>query len=293
MRRRDFLAFSAAAAAAAPAAGRLPVKKGVYWGMLPGKLDYAERCRLAREAGFEVLEVGTVEDPKEAGEIKKAADAAGLPIHSVMNQAHWKYPLSSADPAVVERSIEGMRTSLENARLWGADVVLLVPAVVNAETGYREAWERSQRQIRRLLPLAEKYKVTIAVENVWNKFLLSPLEFARYVDEFASPWVRAYFDVGNVLLFGFPEDWIRTLGKRIVRLHFKDFRFRKRVAEFVNLGEGDVNWPAVYRSLAEIGYRGPATVELPGGDAEYLRDVSRRVDRILEGGQNVSGSAGA
>jgi len=291
MRRRDFLASSAAAAASAT--GRLPIGKGILLGMLPRNMSYAERCRLAREVGFEALEVGTIEDPAEAAEIKKAAEAAGLRIHSVMNQAHWKYPLSSADPDVVERSIQGMQTSLENARLWGADVVLLVPAVVNAETGYREAWERSQRQIRRLLPLAERHKVTIAVENVWNKFLLSPLEFARYVDEFASPWLRACFDVGNVVLFGFPEDWIRTLGKRIVRVHLKDFRFRKRVAEFVNLGEGDVNWPAVYRSLAEIGYKGPATLELPGGDVEYLKDLSRRVDRILEGGQNVSGSAGS
>lgn len=291
MRRREFLAMSAAATALA--AGRLPIRKGILLGMLPRNLSYADRCRLAREAGFEELEVGTVEDPAEAAEIKKAAEAAGLRIHSVMNQAHWKYPLSAADPETVERSIRGMETSIENARLWGADVVLLVPAVVDAETGYRQAWERSQRQIRRLLPLAEKHKIVIAVENVWNKFLLSPLEFARYVDEFQSPWVRAYFDVGNVVLFGFPEDWIRTLGNRIVRVHLKDFRFRKRVAEFVNLGEGDVNWPAVYRALAEIGYKGPATLELPGGDAEYLKDLSRRVDRILEGGQNVSGGATA
>lgn len=291
MRRREFLALSAVAAV--PAAARLPIRKGILLGMLPRNLSYAERCRLAREAGFEELEVGTVEDPAEAAEIKKAAETAGLRIHSVMNQAHWKYPLSAADPEVVERSIKGMETSIENARFWGADVVLLVPAVVNAETGYRQAWERSQRQIRRLLPLAEKHKIVIAVENVWNKFLLSPLEFARYVDEFQSPWVRAYFDVGNVVLFGFPEDWIRTLGSRIVRVHLKDFRFRKRVAEFVNLGEGDVNWPAVYQALAEIGYKGPATLELPGGDAEYLKDLSRRVDRILEGGQNVSGGAGA
>lgn len=268
----------------APSTARLPVSKGVLLGMLPRNLSYAERCRLAREVGFEALECPTIESPAEAEQIKKAAEAAGLRIHSVMNQAHWKYPLSSADPEVVARSIKGMETSLENARYWGAEVVLLVPAVVNAETRYQEAWQRSERQIRRLLPLAEKNRVIIAVENVWNKFLLSPLEFAQYVDQFKSPWVRAYFDVGNVVLFGFPPDWIRTLGQRIVRLHFKDFRFQKRVAEFVPLGEGDVNWPEVHKALAEIGYRGPATVELPGGDAEYLKEVSRRVDRILEGG---------
>ncbi len=282
MNRRDFL-LTAASAAVQAAGARLPIRKGVWLGMLPRTLSYAERFRLARDVGFEELECGTVENPKEAEEIKKAAQAAGLRIHSVMNQAHWKYPLSSSDPAVVAQSLKGMETSLENARYWGAEVVLLVPAVVNAETRYRDAWDRSVAQIRKLLPLAEKNRVIIAVENVWNKFLLSPLEFAQYVDQFRSPWVRAYFDVGNVLLFGFPQDWIRTLGSRIVRLHFKDFRFRKRVAEFVGLGEGDVDWAEVHKALVEIGYKGPATVELPAGDADYLKEVSRRVDRILEG----------
>jgi hexulose-6-phosphate isomerase len=119
-----------------------------------------------------------------------------------MSMAHWEYPLSSSDPAVVEKSLDGMRTSLRNAKLWGAEAVLLVPAVVNPQTTYREAWTRSQKQIRKLIPLAEELKVIIAVEEVWNKFLLSPIEFPRYVDEFQSPWVKAYFDVGNVVLYG-------------------------------------------------------------------------------------------
>lgn len=282
MTRRAWLQCTAALAASA-ATQRLPIRKGVLLSMLPKNLSYLDRCRLAREVGFEELECGTVESAAEAEQIKKAAEAAGLRIHSVMNQAHWKYPLSSADPDVVARSLKGMETSLENARYWGAGVVLLVPAVVNAQTGYRDAWQRSVAQIRKLLPLAEKNRVVIAVENVWNKFLLSPLEFADYVDQFKSPWLRAYFDVGNVVLFGFPQDWIRTLSHRIVRLHFKDFRFRNRQAEFVALGEGDVDWPEVHKALTAIGYKGTATVELPGGDVDYLREVSRRVDRILEG----------
>jgi hexulose-6-phosphate isomerase len=161
--------------------------------------------------------------------------------------------------------------------------VLLVPAVVNPETGYRDAMERSQRNIRRLLPLARELNVIIGLENVWNKFLLSPVEFAAYVDSFKSPYVRAYFDVGNIGLYGYPQDWIRTLGKRIVKIHLKDFSFRKNVAVFVALREGDINWPAVYKSLAEIGFSGMATCELPGGDEAYLREVGRRVDRILSG----------
>jgi hexulose-6-phosphate isomerase len=177
--------------------------------------------------------------------------------------------------------MEGMRTSLRNAKLWGADTVLLVPAVVNAQTSYAQAWERSQRQIRRLIPMAAELKVAIGIEEVWNKFLLSPLEMARYVDEFESPWVRAYFDVGNVGIWGYPQDWIRTLGKRIAKLHIKDFAFRKRQAEFTALLEGDVDWTAVHAALDDVGYQGTATVELPGGDGEYLREVNRRFERIL------------
>ncbi|MEK7406753.1 MAG: sugar phosphate isomerase/epimerase family protein [Acidobacteriota bacterium] len=280
MNRRLFVGVTAAVPLAA---AKLPIRKGVLLGMLPRAMSYAERLKLARAVGFEELECPTIESPSEAEEIKKAAAAAGLRIHSVMNQAHWKYPLSSSDPAVVAKSMEGMKTSLENARYWGADAVLLVPAVVNPETSYKDAWVRSQRQIRELIPLAQKSKVIIAVENVWNKFLLSPLEFAAYVDEFKSPWVRAYLDVGNMVLFGYPQDWIRALGKRTLKLHFKDFRFQKRLAEFVPLREGDINWPEVHKALAETGYSGTATVELPGGDEAYLQEVSRRVDLILSG----------
>ena len=164
-----------------------------------------------------------------------------------------------------------------------------MPAVVNAQISYQDAWTRSQREIRKLIPLAKELGVVIAVEEVWNKFLLSPLEFARYVDEFDSPWVRAYFDVGNVVLYGYPQDWIRTLGKRIAKVHLKDFTFkedptiRKRAASWVNLRDGEIDWKAIHAALAAIGYSGTVTVELAGGDGPYLKDVAHRVDQILEG----------
>jgi len=123
--------------------------------------------------------------------------------------------------------------------------------------------------------------VIIAVEEVWNKFLLSLIEFAKYVDEFNSPWVRAYFDVGNVVLFGYPQDWIRTLGRRIVKFHLKDFKFETK--QWVPLREGSIDWPEVRKAIGEIGFSGYLTVELPGGDAAYLREVSARVDKILAG----------
>jgi len=177
-----------------------------------------------------------------------------------------------------------METSLRNAAMWGADAVLLVPAVVNPTTSYRQAWDRSQRVIKeQLLPLAQELKVIIAVEEVWNKFLLSPLEFARYVDDFQSPWLKAYFDVGNVVFYGFPQDWIRTLGPRIVKVHLKDFQLDRPNGRFTwkNLGEGDINWPEVARALHEVKYNGYVTTEISGGPAEYLKDVVSRVDRLV------------
>ncbi len=259
------------------------IKKGVLLDMLPAKLSYAERFKMARDVGFDVVQAPTTPDEHVAEEIKKAADSANMRIDSVMNMDHWRYPLSSSEPAVVEKSLEGMRTSLHNAKLWGSDAVLLVPAVVNPQTSYRDAWARSQREIRKLIPLAEELKVVIAIEEVWNKFLLSPLEMVSYIGEFQSPWVQAWFDVGNVVLYGFPQDWIRTLGKSIVKVHLKDFKRKEDGYAWVNLGAGDVDWAAVRQAFTEIGYSGSVITELKSGNEGYLRDVSRRVDRLVLG----------
>jgi L-ribulose-5-phosphate 3-epimerase len=262
------------------------IKKAVLISMLPKELSYADKFALARAAGFEGIEMQTVSNADQAAEILAASKATGLRIHSVMNSDHWQFPLSSADAAVVNRSVAGMETSLRNAALWGADTVLLVPAVVDAGTSYRDAWTRSQRVIReRLLPMANQLKVVIAVEEVWNKFLLSPLEFARYVDELDSPRVRAYFDVGNIVFYGFPQDWIRTLGHRIVKVHLKDFQLDRPNGRFAwrNLGEGDIDWAAVRQAFTDIRYDGFVTTEVSGGDAVYLKDLAGRVDRFLAG----------
>jgi L-ribulose-5-phosphate 3-epimerase len=282
MTRRTLLG----AAFAAPflqADARLPIKKAVEFSMLPKSLTVADAFQLAKDSGFEEIECPTTPDPARAEAMLAASKNTGVRIHSVMNQAHWAFPLSSSDPAVVEKSLEGMYTSLQNAKLWGADTVLLVPAVVNAEVSYAQAWERSQRQIRKLIPMAQESKVVIGIEEVWNKFLLSPLEFARYVDSFESPWIKAYFDVGNVAISGYPQDWIRVLDKRIVKLHIKDFKFEKNVASWVPLKEGQIDWHAVHASLDAIHYKGTATVELSGGDADYLKEVNRRFEQILSG----------
>ncbi len=296
--RREFLKSSVTAVCSAGLSGgalaelltALParaanpsVKKGLVLSMLSNKLSYADRFKMVRDTGFEVAQAPTTPDERSAEEIKKAADAVNIRIDSVMNMDHWKYPLSSSDPAVVEKSLAGMRTSLHNAKLWGSDVVLLVPAVVNPQTSYRDAWTRSQKEIRKLVPLAEELKIVIGIEEVWNKFLLSPLEMVTYVSEFQSPWVKTWFDVGNVMLYGYPQDWIRTLGKSIVKVHLKDFKRNKDGYAWVNLGDGDVDWTAVREAFAEIGYSSSVIAELAGGDQAYLRDVSSRIDRLLLG----------
>lgn len=297
--RREFLAKSVVATAATAALSgcatkrgeasavsegpkTIELKKGVYWSMLPAGMSVEDRFKLARDVGFAGVEVPTQPDAKAVDQYREAAGKTGVRIHSVMNSDNWTAPLSSADPEVTKKGVACMTTSLRNAKAFGADTVLLVPGVVNAKTAYIDAWARSTAVIRQqLIPVAEETGVIIAVEDVWNKFLLSPPEFARYVDQFKSKWVRAYFDIGNIVAYGFPQDWIRTLGHRIAKLHVKDFDAGKH--KFVPLLEGSIDWKAVLQALQDIGYGGFMTAELPGGDEKYLREVSARMSKIIEG----------
>jgi hexulose-6-phosphate isomerase len=165
--------------------------------------------------------------------------------------------------------------------------VLLVPAVVNKEVSYGDAYRRSQSEIRKALPIAEETGIRILFENVWNNFLLSPLETARYIDEFESSLVGAYFDVGNVVRYGWPEHWIAALGDRIGKLDIKEYsrelqNTKGPGAGFgVEIGDGDCDWPAVMKALDEIGYEGWATAEVRGGDAARLREIAERMDRAF------------
>ena len=257
------------------------------WATVGMKGTMLEKMKAIKDAGFEGVEMVS---HMNQDEVLSARDEAGLVIPSVCGRDHWSKPLSHPDPKVREEGLEGLKQTLRDAKRYGATSVLLVPGVVNKDISYTDAYTRSQAEIRKAVPLAEELGVKIAIENVWNYFLLSPLEAARYVDEFKSPMVGWHFDVGNVINFGWPEHWIPVLGKRIQKLHIKEYSRKKRDTEGlwkgfdVELLQGDNNWPAIMAALRDIGYNGWGMTEQPPSQAdspESLKKLSDGYSRIL------------
>lgn len=288
MRRRDFLGALAAlpwaGARLRPAGSK--VRKAVKLGMVEGSGSLLDKFTLLRELGYDGVELDSPSDLDRA-EVLEARAATCLEIHGVVDSVHWSSPLSHPDPTVRAEGLRGLETALTDCHAYGGSTVLLVPGVVNSEVSYDQAYERSQAEVRRVLPLAEELDLQIAFENVWNQFLLSPLEAARYVDEFESPRVGWYFDVGNIVNYGWPAQWIRILGQRILKLDVKEFSRKRRDEEglwkgfAVEIGEGDCDWPEVRKALDEMGYDGWATAEVRGGDRLRLADILTRMERVL------------
>jgi hexulose-6-phosphate isomerase len=250
---------------------------------MPGSV--MERFQAIKAAGFEGVE--PLSHMNQA-EVLGALKATGLSAASVCCDTHWKKPLSDPSPAVREEGLKGLQQALRDAKAYGASSVLLVPAVVNKQVSYNDAYTRSQAEIRKAIPLARELGVKIAIENVWNQFLMSPMEAARYVDELGSDAVGWHFDIGNVITYGWPEQWIRILGKRIQKLHIKEYSRKKRDQSGPRSGfdvkflEGDNDWPTVMKALDEIGYHGWGIAEQPGADSpEGLKDLSDRMSKIF------------
>jgi len=290
--RRRFLSTTVAGLAAIrvvrgadqPAAAS-KMRKAACIGVLPKDVSVLEKFEIAKRAGFEGIEPNTLYSPAEVEEYKKASEKTGLRVHSIMNSDHWKYPLTDNDPEVVKKCLDGIRVSLQNAHDLSADTVLLVPGIVTSAVRYAEVYERSQKQIRELIPVAKDLKVVIAIENVGNRFLLSPLEFVRYVKEFQSPWVKGYFDIGNLGRNGYPQDWIRTIGDQLVKVHIKRFEPGTDYAKFDpndRRTEG-IDWQSVRSALTDVRYAGWITAEVKGGDEAYVTEVSKRIDKFLAG----------
>ena len=294
LNRRDFLKAGGAAVAVAAldpagvtpghtaaAANRRLLRKGVSLGMIQGNQSILEKFQLLKELGFDGIELNYPNGPDKA-EIIKARDATGIKIGNIIDSIHWDKRLTDPSPEIRAQGLAGLKQALHDAKDLGCPAVLLVAGRVMKDVSYADAYTRSQEEIRKAIPLAKELGVRIAIENVWNDFLLSPLEAARFVDELNSPWVVWHFDVGNVVRYGWPEHWIRILNKRIVTLHIKEYS--RGVKGFnVELLEGDNDWPAVTKALDEVGFHGWSIAEIPGGGVERLKNIAERMDRIFNG----------
>ncbi len=294
--RRAFIKTSSAAALSLAVAPNLLgkqqslpqqplIKKSLKFGMIKEELSILDKFKLVKDLGFHGIELDSPNDLNDK-EILKAKRKTGLEIPGVVNSRHWKMPLSDPDPSVRAQCVESMKTALKACKKYGGTTVLLVPGVVNDKVRYDEAYERSQAEIRKLLPIAEKTGIKIAIENVWNNFLISPMEAARYIDEFDSEMIGWYFDVGNIIRYGWADQWVRILGKRIIKIDVKEYSRKKQKEEGiwagfqVKLGQGDSDWANVNKALREVGYQGWGSAEVPGGDRKRLREISENMDKI-------------
>jgi L-ribulose-5-phosphate 3-epimerase len=250
------------------------------------KLSILEKFQLIKDLGFDGVEIDAP-GALPLDEVLAARDSTGLLIPGVINAMHWKTPLTDPDPAVRGACVTATKQALDAARACGATTVLLVPGTVTATTSYKTAYQRAVDGIGEILPYAEALGVSLALENVWNDFLLSPLEAAALVDYFDSPQLGWYLDIGNLLRYARPAHWIEALGPRILKLDIKEFSLAKMNTQGpwkgfeVELGDGDCDWPSVNQVLANVGYSGWASVEVPGGNRQRLAEIKRRADAIM------------
>jgi hexulose-6-phosphate isomerase len=268
------------------------MKKGINGWTFPG-VPVVEAARQARAAGFEVFEPtinaeGELTPTTGEADCRRIADeirATGLEISSVATGMWIQTHYTAEDPAVREAAMRLTLACLDRARWLGAGAVLVIPGLVRHEArprellcSYETALTRTYHALQQLMPEAERRGVTLAVENMWNSFLLSPLEMRDLIDRVNSAWVGVYLDVGNLLRYGMPEDWIRILGRRLSRVHVKDYKLAVGTREgFVPPGDGDANWPAIVEALRQTGYDGPLICEGKGDPA----DMAARLERIL------------
>lgn len=289
------------------------MKIGINSWTLPSHLSIEETFKEAKEAGFETIELNMAEETKhetivselgledaphltletdEAGllEIKALSEKYQLPISSIATALHWKYPLNSPEPTIREQGKEVARRMIDACSILGGDTILVVPGVVTAEADYENCYQYAQAGLKELAPYAESKGIVIGVENVWNNFLYSPLEMRQFIDGINHPFVKVYFDAGNVLQFGFPDQWVNILGKRIAKVHVKDFNKNVgNISGFTNLLAGSLDWPRLVHSLRDIGYEGPITAELSPythAPLQLAKDTAKAIEVIINLAKN-------
>ena len=271
------------------------MKKGIsIWSFKQQSLE--ESFKLAKEAGFDGVELALDETgevslettEEEMKNIKATAQKYGLELYSIASALYWFYSLGSTDETERENAKSIVKKQLELASYAGCNTILVVAGALNTSNGenvdYDDCYNNSLNSLKELAPYAEKLKVSIALENVWNQFLISPVETAEFIDKIGSEYVGAYFDAGNILLYGQPEHWIKILNKRIKKVHIKDYK--KANYSFVGLLEGDVNFPSVMASLEKIGYDDFVTAEMVPPYSTYpevlIYNTKTAMDRIIK-----------
>jgi hexulose-6-phosphate isomerase len=292
--RRAFLQFGASAAAAAalgrfaaaddPPAKKRKLHKAIMYATIGFKGSVLDQFKAVKAAGYEGVEPMS---HMSRDEVVKAFDETGLKAASVCCATHWEKPLSHPDESVRSDGLEGLQRALQDAKVYGATSVLLVPGKVNKDVSYDDCFKRSVVQIKKALPTAQDTGVKIAIENVWNDFITKPEQAKDFLDAIDSPLVGWHFDIGNAVKYSPPETWIPVLGKRILKLHVKEWGKLKPDRGFgVRLLEGDNDWPAIMKALDEVGYQGWGISEQPGEqskDADALKDLSERMDKAFAG----------
>lgn len=297
MTRRDVLAMPLAAAVSARAQkSSSRFTKGICSIIFPKEMPRVECFAQAKSAGFDAIELAIGTDMPldisrdDARRLAEAAEKAGICIATLwVAEPLHRDPLNSDDPAVRARGVDAIRRGITIATYLNCGALLLNAVRLGSgpklEVGSQETWDRYTAEMTKVVPDGERAKVLLNPENVWNKFLLSPLEMRSFVDQFHSPWVGVHFDAGNVMQYGYPEDWILTLGQRIKRIHFKDFKLggRGEPARFAGLLEGDVNWRAVMAALVKVGYHGVISPEIGHNPSQpdQLKLTSTALDKIL------------
>lgn len=256
------------------------LKKAVKYDMIGEGKTIKDKFELIKKLGFEGVEINTPEGLPNRVEMALAVADTGIKVHGAIDSVHWRDTLSSPKEEIRAKGLASLEAALCDAAFFGADTCLLVPGVVNKEVTFKECWDRSQAEVRKAIPLAEKLGVKIAIEVVWNNFLTKPEQLIEYIDSFKTPIVGAYFDCSNMVKYGVPSaDWIRQLGKRMLKFDFKGY---SKTKQWVPIGEGDEDWPEILKALAEVGYNGWATAEVGGGGEAVLKDVADRMNKVLQ-----------
>ncbi len=267
---------------------KLPIYLSVKGGMvgIPGSM--VEKFEALKAIGYDGIELNSPGGENKA-EALAASRQVGLPIHGVVDSIHWNIRLSDPNPEVRQRGLDGLLTAIKDTHFVGGTAVLLVPGAVRdpANENQQQVWDRSIEQIRKAIPLAAKLGIHILIENVWNGFCYkhdgpdnqSADQLAAYIDAINSPWVGVYFDIGNHQKYGKPAQWIRTLGRRIVKLDVKDWG---KSMDWADIGHGDVDWPDVRKALREIGFAGWATAEVGGGDYDRLKLIHEQMVKVFD-----------